>query len=334
MNYRNLNSLIGYTARALAVSLALTSICAAAPKPFSKIPTFGDSLSDTGNAYWLTGGLFPTSPPNFDGRICNGPVWVEQLAETLGMHLRTEDQYAVAGARTDDGNYLTHFGLPMMENTGLQQQVAAYLQDSGPAGADPHALHTVWIGANDIFTTLAFGGDMSLTVTDAIENTAQAVATLAIHGARHILVVNLPDLGLTPFGLSLGQSFSYQLSALTDAYNAGLEQALDSLEDAGIPTIRLDAAGLIRDIADDPAAFGLVNVTDQALGSGNDPDLYLFWNDVHPTSAGHGAVADQAIDDIIAFYAPRHGHGKGRDDVHALNGLVKAYERSLRKHSK
>lgn len=327
MNYRSLTMLTRDTARALAVAIALTSIAVAAPAPFSKLVTFGDSLSDTGNAYLLTGGYYPTCPPNFNGRISNGPLWTEHLAATLGMKLRPEDQYAVAGARTDDGSYLTNFGLLTLENTGLQTQIDAYLQNSGPAGADPNALHTVWIGANDIFTTLAFGGDMNLTVTLAVQNTAQAVYDLASHGARHILVADLPDLGLTPFGLALGASYSAQLSYLTDAYNAGLGQALDALDAAGIETIRLDAAGLIRDIAADPAAYGLVNASDQASLSADDADGYLFWNEVHPTSAGHRLVAAQAFEELIAFYAPSPGHGKKYNLLHALKEAVKDYGR-------
>lgn len=170
--------------------MVLTAVTAAADKPFSKIVTFGDSLSDTGNAFLYTGGFYP---------------------------------------------------------------------------------------ANDLFTTLTFGGNIGLTIHHAVQNTAQSVAALASHGARHILVANLPDLGLTALGRSLGPVGSAQLSYLTDVYNAGLDQALDSLDAAGIPTILLDAAGLIREIAANPEKFGLVNATEAALDSGNDADDYLFW---------------------------------------------------------
>lgn len=327
MKRYNRNPFRRNSTRALALSLILTSISAMAATPFSKIVTFGDSLSDTGYAYQLTSGLFPPSPPNAVGRLSNGALWVEHLATMLGMTLHVEDEYAVAGARTDTGNFNTYFGLSMLANTGLASQVATYLQASGPSGADPNALHTVWIGSNDLFTTLTFGGDMNSTVMQAVQNTAQAIVTLASHGARHILVVNLPDLGLTPFGLSLGQSFSAQLSYLTDAYNGGLQQALNALDAAGIRTIRLDSADLIRDIVADPAAFGLVNVTNAASTSGGDPNSYLFWDQVHPTTAGHRAVAVRAVEELVAFYSPRRGRGQGPGLVNSLNGLVRASSR-------
>jgi phospholipase/lecithinase/hemolysin len=165
---------------------------------------------------------------------------------------------------------------------------------------------------------------MSQTIVQAVQNTAEAVATLHSRGARHILVANLPDLGLTPFGRSLGPQFSAQLSALTNGYNAGLQQALDALEASGIRTIRLDAAALIRDIVAMPAAFGLLDVTGQALEDEENPKDYLFWNEVHPTSAGHHAVAVRTVKELVAFYSPRKGRGDGPGLVNSLNGLVRA----------
>jgi len=227
MNTTRFTTVVRATARTLTAAVVFSAATALASGPFSKIVTFGDSLSDTGNAYRLTGGAYPPSPPNAPGRIGNGPLWTEHLAENLGMTLSAEDQYAVAGARTDTGNLNMFFGLAVLANTGLQSQVGAYLAEAGPGGVDPDALHTVWIGPNDIFTTLALGGNMNLTVYSAVQNTTQAVVALATNGARHILVANLPDLGLTPFGLAQPPMVSASLSQLSDAYNGLLNQALD-----------------------------------------------------------------------------------------------------------
>ncbi|KAJ3096568.1 hypothetical protein HDU97_005769 [Phlyctochytrium planicorne] len=43
--------------------------------PFKSIVTFGDSFSDSGNQYKVTGGRLPPSPPNFNGRNSNGILW-------------------------------------------------------------------------------------------------------------------------------------------------------------------------------------------------------------------------------------------------------------------
>lgn len=323
MNPMNLTSLVRNSVRAITASLLITATSFAGSTPFSKIIVFGDSLSDTGNASILTYGNFP--PPQYyaDGRMSNGSVWVDYLAESLGMELQPEHQYAVVGACSGVDNFSAiAYNIPQLAGTGLQWQIATFLTDSGPGGVDPNALYIVWIGANDIF--LNASGDINLTVYQAIQNTAGAVATLASQGARHILVANLPDLGLTPLGLDQGPQGSAQLSGLTDGYNYYLDVALDSLEAAGIRTIRLDAAGLIREIAADPAPFGLTNVTDRALYSASDADGFLFWDDVHPTTTGHQVMAERAVKELIAFYSPRRGHGKGHGLVKSLKGLVKA----------
>src|ERR1041384_6306889 len=72
--------------------------------PFSRIFVFGDSLSDTGNFYALSGGFPPA--PYAGGRFSNGKLWVEYAAEALHMQILSGDNYAVAGATTgrDNGN--------------------------------------------------------------------------------------------------------------------------------------------------------------------------------------------------------------------------------------
>lgn len=76
---------------------------------FSKIYGFGDSLSDTGNVNQLvlqaTGGTltFPPSPPYDGGRFSNKKIWLELLAERLGLPLVNS---SFGGATTGDQNTL------------------------------------------------------------------------------------------------------------------------------------------------------------------------------------------------------------------------------------
>ena len=57
---------------------------AAPGAPYSAIYAFGDSLSDAGNVSFATLGLVPASPPYADHSFTNGPVWVQDLAQSLG----------------------------------------------------------------------------------------------------------------------------------------------------------------------------------------------------------------------------------------------------------
>jgi outer membrane lipase/esterase len=92
---------------------------------FEQIVVFGDSLSDSGNA----------------GRFSNGPVWVEYLAERLGLVLQPSraggSNYAVGGARLD----------PQSGSNSLRAQADAYLRCSR---ASSGALYIVYGGANDV----------------------------------------------------------------------------------------------------------------------------------------------------------------------------------------
>src|SRR5690242_20274022 len=77
--------------RTLLVHAALSALLAlpggALAQTYSGVQAFGDSLTDNGNLFALTRAIqpVPPSPPYFDGRFSNGPVWVEQLMPRLGL---------------------------------------------------------------------------------------------------------------------------------------------------------------------------------------------------------------------------------------------------------
>ena len=85
--------------------------------PLNKIVVFGDSLSDNGNLYEYMKHKLPISPPYFEGRFTNGPVWIENIAtfyypDDAEAHLL---DYAFGGSgvsEPDDGdedeNYYPH----------------------------------------------------------------------------------------------------------------------------------------------------------------------------------------------------------------------------------
>lgn len=54
---------------------------------FTQIYVFGDSVSNIGNVFDSTGGAIPPNQFYFDGRFSNGPVWVDYLAQDLGLSL-------------------------------------------------------------------------------------------------------------------------------------------------------------------------------------------------------------------------------------------------------
>ena len=89
------------TAALLAVLMASgAGSTSAQTGPFTHLFVFGDSLSDSGNIFAATGGLIPASPPYFNGRFSNGPIWVEHLAPALGFVFDGATDFAFGGAES------------------------------------------------------------------------------------------------------------------------------------------------------------------------------------------------------------------------------------------
>jgi phospholipase/lecithinase/hemolysin len=257
---------------AICAILGLISTTNSSAGPFSSIVVYGDSLSDSGNLYSLVG--YPPYP-YFNGRFSDGPVAVEQLATHMGVPLY---DFAFGGATTGLGNFidggnqatLGAFGLP-----GMQLEIAgsAGLVSSIATGS----LFVVWGGANDFFS-----GDSPLA---AAANVDAYVMQLKSMGANQILVPGIPDLGLTPefYGIPIATAYS-------QAYNAALKSGLPS------GAVYFDTYSLLHSITNNPADYGLTNVNTPCFDGVNmcsDPDRYLFWDHVHPTSAADAILAEQ-----------------------------------------
>ena len=165
-----------------------------------------------------------------------------------------------------------------------------------------NALHVVWAGSNDFLDYLENPFDISIT-SGALESTILAVERLHQLGARKILVVNLPDLGLTPAGVATQEFYDaiglpINISSTIAEYNSALDARLDDL---GFGTIRVDSAGVLQDAVAKPRRYWLRNVTDPYLPFGFPDELptgtpfgYLFWDVVHPTTHGHFIIAIEA----------------------------------------
>ena len=288
---------------AIATVLAANDACA----QFSNAFFFGDSLTDSGSFKPVLPpgtGLFTTNP---------GPVWSQLVARRYGFEAIPANQggtnFAQGGARVTSLP-----GVPASPPTGNATPISAQITQLVSAGAlDRNALYSVWGGGNDIFFQLGAVSAGAITpaqlqanVITAAGDLARQVGVLRAAGARYIIVFNLSDIGRTPFGLTSGQAA--QLSAITTLYNTALQGALDAL---GAPTIRVNINALFNEAANNPAAFGLANVTTPACGATpalvctpanlvapNAASTFLFADSVHPTSAGHAIIAE-AVESML-----------------------------------
>src|SRR4030095_11985803 len=139
-------------------------------------------------------------------------------------------------------------------------------------------------------------------------------------GARHILVVNVPDLGLTPSGLASGMGPA--LTQLMAAYNDELARARQPLEDADVSTLRVNAFATLQDMVNSPSQFGFTNVTQPLLTTGGTSAEFLFWDSVHPTTRGHEVLEQAALHQIVDYYFPSLGKAAPPPQIGALRGLV------------
>lgn len=293
---------------ALAAAFAISMPASAA---WDELVVFGDSLSDTGNFQSLTAGLFPSALFGYEpGRFSNGSVAVEYLSDWLNLPL---NNYAVGGARTGtpvsggSDNYVedTDRGALLagllqkspgwLNGTGVTAQVDRYVAGGG-GGANK--LYFVWGGPNDYFlpSDLASPAMAGATTANAITNLHSALLDLYAAGARDFLVPNMADLGLTPAFLEEGTAAASFASAVSAAHNDALASLLSQLNTdlTGARFRTVDVAGLLNAAVLDPDQYGFTNVDtpcQSVAGCAANPTGYLFWDEVHITTAGHQAMA-------------------------------------------
>ena len=290
----------------LAAGVALAGTASA--QSYNRLVVFGDSLSDNGNLFLFTGGAQPPAPFYYQGRFSTGPVFVELLGFNLGRFAAGDSNagsinYAFGGARTDLA------GAP----PGMRTQLNAYLGGGGTFG--PNDLVSVLGGANNIFQALPAAGASSnpLGVIGPVSLSAAAdinliVNNVATAGAGTVLVTNLPKLSLTPqfAGTPAAPLADYAVSTFNGALLNGLNTV--AANQPGTNIILMDLFKIGDTIAGNPTAFGVTNVTTPcfnqvALTLCSNPDDYFYLDGVHPTAAGHRAIASLANDYL--YYGDR-----------------------------
>lgn len=301
----------------LLAGLLFALLAATHAQQYTSIVVFGDSLSDIGNVADLTQAKYGIRIPGpiadyTDGRFTDGfdtipparsyeGVWVEQLAALLkskppvSASLDGGTDYAYGFATTGPGTGLFTFGpsdslFVYVDNVG--QQITDYLATHPKI--DDKTLFVVWGGAIDVL----YATSTNDVVQAALRQSAN-VQRLIHAGATSFLVLNLPPLGDTP-RLNGSTSTSVPANQASALYNATLNAGLtvvslfDPLKHVEIE--RLDVFRLFNAVLASPATYGLSNVTGMSQGDYLvDPDTFLFWDDLHPTTHGHEILALAAL---------------------------------------
>lgn len=265
---------------------------------FSSLYTFGDSLSDPGNIPKISGMVYPPAPYS-EYRFSNGPVAVQYLAPLLCLPVANGNNYAQGGATTGfDNIFNANNGgpIPGSSLTGMLGQVQRYLL--GTRHADPRGLYVIWAGPNDLLQGLQNPATFNApaAIGRALGNVSTAILNLTNAGARHFLILNMPDLGKTP--RMYGTPYQTTGTQLSMAFNQGLAMTLTSLQ-AGLD-VRItpfDTFSLLNTVIAEPEEYGFTHVSSQCIQQPAcvaDPataTAYLFWDDLHPTTHGHQVLA-------------------------------------------
>ncbi len=232
--------------------------------------SFGDSLSDVGTYAWFaapnfSGGEFTTNP---------GAIWAQDVAlyygGTLapaysdGLTLTTPAAlgglgYAQGGARV---TLTPGVGAPPLSAVPVATQIHDYLSTYG--GFTGNQLVLIQGGANDILsaaqlieaspTNPTVIATQEAAIEQAAIDLAQDVGTLLSNGATKVVLVNVPDLGETPLGVSAADGGAL-LTSLSAGFNTALKTALTT---AGIlnEVIYVDAFSFIDNTITNAALDG------------------------------------------------------------------------------
>lgn len=205
----------------------------------------------------------------------------------------------------------------------LVTQVANHLAAKGGKFSG-NELVLVLAGGNDLFMNLGAVGT-SMTPAQAVAAMGTAGAELAALvknqmiglGARYVVVVNLPNVALTPSSLA-AEAAAPGSKALTESAVQTFNQQL-SLGLGGVAgVLYIDAYAQSNDQAAKPASYGLTNITTPACSStspanplpgysltctnasliAGDVSHYQYADTVHPTPYGHQLIADRVLSDL------------------------------------
>jgi len=308
---------------------------------FSSQVSFGDSLSDVGSYKVGTVAALGGAEFTINGA---GRNWTELMAAQFGLPAPCAAQtgldgaaaqgfsvmppvnhagctgYAQGGARVTNpvgvGNKLTggaNATLGML-TVPVVTQIQNHLAAVGGSFRGDEAVFML-AGANDVFMQLGSVGAGLITPASAVAAVGTAASELVAQvntqvvgkGAKYVVVINVPDITITPYAATLTQPSRDLIGTMVTTFNSQLHAGL-----ANNPNVLyVDAYSASRDEVYNPAIYGLTNTSATAcdltnpatnpLGSSlvcNSTNLipgvvdhYMFADGVHPTPYGYLLLA-------------------------------------------
>jgi len=250
-----------------------TALCSMMPTfgvTIDKIIVFGDSLSDNGNVYNMLATarnviplvpLIPKNPPYFEGRFTNGYVWIEHVSKSLNVPLVN---YAYGGAWVE-GFFDSMQILP--PSLGMQVDMYSVAPSTIIDFKMHQHLYVIWAGNNDY---LKGRTNPDYATTNTVDTLSSQIDWLVRMGAKHFIVLNLPDLSRTPTAMLQGPNFAVALQKMVDQHNAKLTNRLNKLQKdhPDVDIIYVDIMSDFYDLINNPSKYGFKSV-DKACYNGD-----------------------------------------------------------------
>jgi phospholipase/lecithinase/hemolysin len=323
---------------ALLIVCVLPSVALAQMPQFDSLYVFGDSLADNGNVLIQsrTLGVDPPVPPSasphqayFEGRFSNGYVEFEYLWKCLtGNALDGTAAMKpflaspiIRGAGAIDFAY-GGTGTDYLDQTpggmwapGLKGQIELFRLALHGRKPSDHALYAIATGAND-YRVDPFNVPMDS--KEVVANIEDGIVTLYKLGARNVVVLDMPDLGLIP--ASAGDPSQ---SAISRDHNKRLYKRMAALQ-SRLPALHLIVVKfdplfqellatmeshipLMETVAPYEGMSACLFINPSSCLDG--PALafqsswpFIFWDIIHPTTEAHHRLADYIYQQLDASY--------------------------------
>ncbi len=278
--------------------------------------------------------IYPSTSPeykySYEHRWSNGKVWNEYLAEMLNIDVPTNSEnggtnYAYGGGMSTTGTS------GILGCLNIHSQITDTTNGFAALGKNfsESDLVCIWGGANNLFFSArtlltknetAYKNEAIQTAQEMANNISELIA----RGAKTIVVLNLPDVGATPSDVGDAEQSKLD-TAFSVTFNEKLAEHLTQLKlsNPDVRIIDIDAYTIFNEILDGTSEYKFEYTTEKTsldfyeeieesgkyttdgvcnyeeMLETEDLSNVLFWDDVHPSTAGHLAIADAVYAAII-----------------------------------
>lgn len=270
---------------------------------FENMYFLGDSLTDC----CVLGPFTQNRTPNFTAEL-PGLIGAENFASA-------STNLAVGGAQSGIGNVAPPVDRLLGKTTGLLSQVAE-LTGSGLAFS-PRDIVSIWIGTNDIqsagltpaeaakvgyYQPIGSRPSTEALVEYTTGNLRTAVDSLTSQGLRNILLITPADLTET-IEVRFGSPESAQIEGV---YSLAMRDAFANFYTPGVNTYFLDTYSLVKNVQQNPGAYGFVSTTPSNNCQVNNctalsleqQEQYVYYDPIHYTSGFQSLIAEYSANII------------------------------------